>query len=113
VGGLCRVFAGSDAGSEAGPDPLFFGACVPAAEFGSLWPPDVPVQIHGMDGDKWFVEEGDLAAARELVVSARNAQLYLYPGNRHLFADNSLPSYDEGAAELLIERVILFLDAVD
>jgi hypothetical protein len=34
------------------------------------------------------------------------------PGNRHLFADSSLPSYDEGAAELLTERVLSFLDGI-
>jgi dienelactone hydrolase len=55
---------------------------------------------------------GDLAAARELVAGAGKAELFLYPGNQHLFADNSLPSYDEGAAALLIERVILFLEAI-
>ena len=39
-------------------------------------------------------------------------KLFLYPGNQHLFADNSLPSYDEHAARLLTERVLSFLDGV-
>ncbi len=87
-------------------------ACVPVAEFGTLWPRDVPVQVHAMDADEWFVNAGDLDAARELTAAAGNADLFLYPGDRHLFADNSLPSWDEGAASLLTERVLAFLNAV-
>jgi len=87
---------------------LLFHACVPPAEFGAGWPPGVPVQIHGMSDDPFFAGEGDLDAARELVTSA-GAELFLYPGDQHLFADRSLPSYDEAAAALLTERVLAFL----
>jgi dienelactone hydrolase len=89
---------------------LLFSACVPASEFGAPWPQGVPVQVHGMDADEFFVDEGDLDAARGLVSSVENAELFLYPGNQHLFADNSLPSYDQAAARLLTERVISLLD---
>jgi dienelactone hydrolase len=88
---------------------LLFHSCLPTAEFGSAWPADLPVQIHGMDADPWFVDEGDIAAARALVESAPNAELFLYPGDQHLFADSSLPSYDAGAAALLRQRVLAFL----
>jgi len=91
---------------------LLFHSCVPAAEFGRPWPRGVPLQVHGMDADELFVEEGDLDAARELVASVDNAELFLYPGDQHLFTDNSLPSYDEAAAALLTERVIAFLGAI-
>jgi dienelactone hydrolase len=91
---------------------LLFHACFPTSEFGGAWPEGVPVQIHGMDGDKLFVEEGDLDAARALVASTSDAELFLYPGKEHLFADNSLPSYDERAAASLMERVLRFLDGV-
>ena len=91
---------------------LLFEACVPVSEFGGAWPPGVPVQIHGMDADEFFAGEGDLAAARALVQAAPDAELFLYPGNRHLFADSSLPSYDEQAAALLTERVLSFLDGI-
>jgi len=70
------------------------------------------VQIHGMDADPYFAGEGDIDAARELVKAAGDAELYVYPGDQHLFADSSLPSYDEGAATLLRERVLGFLDRV-
>lgn len=91
---------------------LLFHACVPTSEFGGPWPRGVPVQIHGMDADELFVEEGDLDAARALVQTTTDAELFLYPGEQHLFADNSLPSHDEHAARLLTERVLSFLDAV-
>ncbi|MET9343490.1 dienelactone hydrolase family protein [Nonomuraea sp. NPDC003804] len=87
-------------------------ACVPTAEFGGGWPDGVPVQVHGMDADPFFVDEGDLAAARALAETAADAELFLYPGDKHLFADPSLPAYDEPAATLLTERVLGFLDRV-
>ena len=90
---------------------LLLEACVPPSEFGSSWPDDVPVQIHGMDADPSFAGEGDLDAARALVDEAADAELFLYPGDRHLFADTSLPSYDAEAAKLLTKRVLAFLAA--
>jgi dienelactone hydrolase len=89
---------------------LFFYSCVPASEFGG-WPSGVPVQIHGMDADPYFVEEGDVDAAREIVDSNDDAELFLYPGKEHYFADSSLPSYDAEAAALLTKRVLDFLEA--
>lgn len=91
---------------------LLFHSCVPVSEFGGTWPDGVPVQIHGMDADPFFVQEGDLEAARALVRATPEAELFLYPGNQHLFADNRLSSYDEHAARLLTERVLSFLDGV-
>jgi dienelactone hydrolase len=90
---------------------LLFYSCVPTSEFGSSWPTEVPVQIHGMDADPIFVDEGDLDAARAIVESTDNAELFLYPGNEHYFADSSLPSYDADAAALLTKRVLEFLEA--
>jgi dienelactone hydrolase len=90
---------------------LLFSAAFPASEFGGSWPPGVPLQIHMMDGDEWAME--DLPAARDLVETIERAELFLYPGDRHLFADNSLPDYDEGAATLLKQRVLGFLDNID
>ena len=91
---------------------LFFYSCVPISEFGE-WPEGVPVQIHGADADPFFVDEGDIDAARELVASTDDAELFLYPGDQHYFADSSLPSYDAAATALLTQRVLAFLDAVD
>ncbi len=89
-----------------------YHACLPLSEFGP-WPEGVPVEVHGMDADPFFAEEGDLDAARELVESSEGAELFLYPGGEHLFADDSLTSYDEAAANLLLERTLAFLARLD
>ncbi|MGO8877802.1 MAG: dienelactone hydrolase family protein [Acidimicrobiales bacterium] len=91
---------------------LLFHACLPVSEFGDAWPASVPVQVHGMDADPFFADEGDLDAARALVDSVERAELFLYPGSEHLFADSSLPSYDAAAADLLTSRVLAFLDGI-
>lgn len=88
---------------------LLFHSCVPTSEFGGPWPSGVPLQIHAMDADEFFVGEGDIDAARDLVETVENAELFLYPGDRHLFADSSLPDYDEAAATLLLQRTLAFL----
>jgi dienelactone hydrolase len=88
---------------------LLFHSCVPTSEFASSWPDGVPVQVHAMESDAWFTEDGDLEAARALVAAADQAELFLYPGDQHLFADASLPSYDQDAATLLTQRVLSFL----
>jgi len=89
---------------------LLFYSCVPPSVFGG-WPAGLPAQIHGMDADPIFVGEGDVDAARELVASTEGAELYLYPGDQHYFADSSLPSYDPDATALLTQRVLEFLRA--
>ena len=87
---------------------LLFHSCVPVSEFSSTWPDGVPVQVHAMNADPFFVGE-DFDAARALVDHAQEAELFLYPGEQHLFADSSLPSYDPDAAALLTQRVLEFL----
>jgi dienelactone hydrolase len=89
---------------------LLFYSCVPVSAFGPRWPDGVRVQVHGMDADPIFVGEGDVDAARALVEEADDAELFLYPGDQHYFADSSLPSYDAEATALLIRRVLEFLD---
>jgi len=88
---------------------LLLEACLPVSEFGDAWPEGVPVQIHGMDADPFFAGEGDVDAARALVEQAADAELFLYPGDRHLFTDSSLPAHDPAAAALVTERVLAFL----
>jgi dienelactone hydrolase len=90
-----------------------YESCIPVTgewAFGP-WPDGVPVQIHGMDKDPSFALEGDIDAARELVTVAGSglAELFVYPGDRHLFTDSSLPSYDADAAALAVERSREFL----
>jgi dienelactone hydrolase len=93
---------------------LLFYSCMPISgewAFGP-WPDGVPVQIHGADADPYFMDEGDVDAAREIVDTVEDAELFLYPGDQHYFADSSLPSYDVDATARLTERVLEFLARV-
>jgi dienelactone hydrolase len=66
-----------------------------------------------MESDPEFDNGWDLPAARVLVEEAEDGELFLYPGDQHLFADSSLSSYDADAASLLGGRVLAFLDRID
>ncbi|TWF80554.1 dienelactone hydrolase [Pseudonocardia hierapolitana] len=90
-------------------------SCLPVSGEWAIgpWPEGVPVQIHGMVDDGYFAGEGDIDAARELVEAAGpTAELFLYPGDEHLFEDSSLASYDAAATELLTARIVDFLGRV-
>jgi dienelactone hydrolase len=92
---------------------LLYESCFPITgewAFGR-WPAGVPVQVHGKDNDEFFAHEGDIDAARELVetLGREQAELFVYPGDQHLFADRSLPSFDADAATLLTQRTLDFL----
>lgn len=92
---------------------LLFHSAFPLSEFGGQWPQGVPLQIHMMDGDSWVLPPNeDLEFARQLAKTIDGAELFLYPGDKHLFADSSLPDYDESAAALLKQRVLRFLGNV-
>ena len=88
---------------------LLFHGCVPPSEFETPWPDGVPVQIHMMEEDEWADE--DLVVGREFVEENGNAELFLYPGDGHLFADSSLADFDEEAAALLKKRTLAFLES--
>lgn len=83
-------------------------AAVPPAELGSPWPDGLPLQIHTMEDDDW----GDAEVARELGRSIETAEVFRYPGDRHLFTDVSTADHDEAAAALVRQRVLEFLDRV-
>jgi dienelactone hydrolase len=111
--GVAQQFAQTRPGARGA---LLYEACLPITGEWAVgpWPHGVPVQIHGMDNDPFFALEGDIDAARELVETAgpELAELFVYPGDRHLFADSSLPSYDADAAALVVQRSREFLDRV-
>jgi dienelactone hydrolase len=89
---------------------VFFSGCFPPSEFETEWPEGVPLQIHMMERDEWLEE--DLDAARSLTEGTKDAELFLYDGDRHLFIDPSTTDYDEKAASLAKDRVRTLLDAV-
>ncbi|PRX49114.1 dienelactone hydrolase family protein [Prauserella shujinwangii] len=81
--------------------------CVPVTEFGDAWPPEVPLRLHVMEND----ELGDVDVARNVAATVGNAELFLYPGNGHLFTDPGSPDHDEPAASAVERRVLRFLAA--
>ena len=87
---------------------LLFSAAIPLSEFGGQWPSGLPLQIHTMEGD----DLGDVDIAHELADTIDTAELFLYPGDGHLFVDPSSPAYDEDAAGLVVARVRQFLHAL-
>ncbi|MFI2648794.1 dienelactone hydrolase family protein [Micromonospora fulviviridis] len=93
---------------------LLYESCLPVTGEWAVgpWPEAVPVQIHGMDRDPFFALEGDIDSARELVgiVGPERGELFVYPGEAHLFTDSSLPSYDADATALVVRRSREFLD---
>lgn len=87
---------------------VFVYSFVPPDEFGA-WPDGVPLQIHMAERDPEVLPPNvDLEAAQAMP----GAELFLYPGDKHLFADGSLHDYDEAAAAQLTERVLGFLGSL-
>ncbi|HET8527106.1 MAG TPA: dienelactone hydrolase family protein [Actinomycetota bacterium] len=89
---------------------LFHGA-LPTSEFEGPWPKGAPLQIHMKDADPWADEDRPVAEA--MVEEIEDAELYIYPGSGHLFADPGSGDYDEQAAGLLKERTLAFLQRVE
>lgn len=101
--GPAQMFAQTRPGARGA---LFLYGALPASEFGE-WQEGVPLAIHAMEDDPWFKD--DLGAARELANLA-GGELFLYPGRGHLFAEEGGREYDDGAARLLKQRVLSFLE---
>jgi len=112
--GMAQRFAQTRPGTHGA---LLYEGCLPVTGEWAVgpWPDGVPVQVHGMDKDPFFALEGDLDSAREMVesVGPELAAVFTYPGDRHLFTDSSLPSYDADATALVIERSRDFLARLD
>jgi dienelactone hydrolase len=64
----------------------------------ATWPDGVRVQLHILEGDE------DYEIAQGLAATVPGAELFVYPGTEHYFAE-----HDEQAAALLSERVLAFL----
>ena len=88
---------------------LLLHSAIPLEFFGGTWPAGVRAQIHVMEGDDW----GDVPDAQEIAAAVDEVELFLYPGNAHLFSDRSLAEHDEAAAALLRQRVLVFLAELD
>ncbi len=87
---------------------LLYHDVIPGEYLDSVWPSALPLQIHVTDSDPW----ADHEAVRTLAGEAEDCDLFLYPGNAHLFADETSPDYDADAAALLLMRTIAFLNRI-
>jgi dienelactone hydrolase len=56
---------------------------------------------------------GRPSSRREIIANVEGAELFLYPGDRHLFADNSVSDYEPESAALLKQRALSFLERVE
>ena len=84
---------------------VFLQSAVPPAAFDSPWPAAVPAQIHLTERDPEVLPpNSDLAAAHAFAGTEEGVELFLYPGDEHLFWN-----YDDDAAALLKERVLAFV----
>ncbi len=85
---------------------LLYHGGLPSEVFGGAWPQQVAVQIHVMQDDPWR----DVDENQALIDEATDGELFVYPGDRHLFADPSTPDHDPVAARLLLERSLDLLN---
>jgi len=84
---------------------VFLHSAIPPAEFGGPWPADVPAQIHlGERDPELLPPNGDLEAARAFAATEERVELFLYPGEAHLFKVEG-----DDAAALLKERLLSFV----
>ena len=90
---------------------LLYEGFADPAEFAG-WPDGLPAQVHGMDADPFFAEEGDLAAARAFAEGHDGVEVFTYPGAVHLFTDASLPGHDAEATGLVVQRSLALLDSL-
>jgi dienelactone hydrolase len=90
---------------------LMHGALAPADIELPAWP-QVPVQIHYVEGDQWV----DVSSVRAIEEAARQsgAQCETYPYDRgvHVFEDAGLPGHDAEYARVMFDRVAAFLERI-
>ena len=90
---------------------LLFYSCIPITgdwAFGP-WPDGVPSRSTAWTPTRSSWARATSTPPARSWPTADDAELFLYPGDQHYFADSSLPSYDAEATALLTERVLAFL----
>jgi dienelactone hydrolase len=86
---------------------FLYGAIAPSW-WDATWPPGVPSQAHVAEADEFREPE----AEAEYAADVPGAELFVYPGSGHLFAEPGDPDYDDEAARLATGRVLAFLAAL-
>lgn len=107
-GASALLLAGSKPGAKG---CILFHAALPVNELGiSIWPVDVPVEVHYAQSDSWKEEESLLELETNIKDAGAHYRYYEYPVTGHLFTDPGLPEYNEKATNLLHHRTIDFID---
>ncbi len=86
---------------------LLYYSAAPTTEFGTPWPDGLPLQMHIARNDPW----DDLPVCRELAASVPTAELFVYPGSTHLFAEEGSADYEPESAALCLQRTLAFVNA--
>lgn len=76
----------------------------------TLWPANVPVQVHFADKDPIKNQGVVDALAMKVRQSGASFEQCEYDAAGHLFADPAFPAYNAAAAELMTNRVLEFLE---
>lgn len=85
---------------------FFLYGVVDPGWFGASWPDGVPVQAHLTDKDPW--REPEVEPTFETF-----GEMFVYPGDGHLFLEAGHADYDAAAAALATERLLAFLSGAD
>lgn len=88
---------------------LLIHSFVDPAQLEGKLPEDVPIEVFAMDGDSFFVDDGDQTAARLWATKRPELRIHLYPGSGHLFAEPGNQDYDAEAKALLFRDIMLAL----
>lgn len=86
---------------------LMHGALAPSTLGLTVWPANLPVQIHTSPADPWV--DADAVSDLAQLVPAPLCEHHEYPGTGHLFSDEGHDDHDAPAVALLRSRVIEFL----
>ena len=85
------------------------GTAPPATLGGGSWPADAPAQLHYAQGDPYLDSAGTDAVQRSARDAGASFEVFIYPGDGHLFADPEGPDFDEASAKLMLDRELDFL----
>jgi dienelactone hydrolase len=88
---------------------LLLHSFVDPSQLAGQWPDDRPVDVFAMEHDPFFVDDGDLAAARRWQQEHPNLRIHLYPGHGHLFTEPESEDHDAAVTAALVDDLLRVL----
>lgn len=86
---------------------------IPPRQVAGQWPTNCPVELYGTAADPFFVDDGDLDAARDWQATHPNLHLHLYPGSGHLFLEPGMPDHDPDLARTVTRDILAALTGMN